>query len=793
MENTISVDSVQAENPHTDPFEPPESVLSTDSTPPTESPLLTAALAYAARGWPVVPHYSIDETGRCTCRLTACTNAGKHPRTRHGIKDATTDPAKIRRWWRQWPQANIAIATGKPSGFDALDIDPPKGGDASLGKLPSLPDTVVQLSGGGGYHYLFVHRPGLKNGVDLLPGIDLKTTGGMIIVAPSLHQSGQRYTWEPSSRPGDVELAAWPEAVLDGLGCLKTDPSNSRPKTTGGNGSTAYGKKALADEAATVESAKPGSQETTLNTAAFNVGQLVAGDALDEMEAFEVLVDAAQRMENEPGKPPWTTEVIEKKVQHGLDDGRQHPRSAPPPLQLVQTATETPAATTQGFNHTDLGNAERLVALHGENIRYCYPAKSWYIWDGQRWTPDHAGRIATLAQETVRSIYAEASQTEDDGERKALVKHGQRSENGNRLAALIGQAQNKVAVQPEDLDTLPWILNCANGTLNLKTSELYAPRRTDLLTKISPVAFDAGADCPLWLSFLDRIMGGNQDLIQFLRRAIGYSLTGSTREQCLFLLHGLGANGKSTFLETVEKLMGEYGQQSDFSTFLVKRNQEGPRNDIARLKGARFVAATEAEGGARLSEVVVKQLSGGDTVAARFLHQEFFEFKPEFKIWLGTNHKPIIRGTDNAIWRRIRLIPFTVTIPPKEQDRDLPAKLRDELPGILTWALTGCLEWREEGLGEPDEVREATAEYRVEMDVLGEFLDACCIVQANAESKSAELYKVYKEWSEDGGNRPMSQRAFGQALSERGIGRRRGTGNVQMRVGVGLRLASHTP
>lgn len=782
MEDTIGAVSAQAEIPPSDPLERRKTATSADLPLSTDLPLLRAALAYAAMGWAVLPNHSIAENGRCTCGRSDCGSPGKHPRTRHGIQDATTDPDPIHPWWTRWPDANIGIATGTVSGFDVLDVDVDKGGEESLESCDPLPDTVLQLTGGGGYHYLFRHRPGLKNAVDLLPGIDVRTDGGQIIVSPSIHSSGRRYEWEVSSRPGDVELAEWPEPVLEALGLLNFKPKNGQPKTAGGNGktiSTSYARKALQYEAEKIEATQPGAQEVTLNTAAFSIGQLIEAGQLDDLEAIETLVDAALKMENEEGKPPWTREQIEKKIRHGLDDGKQHPRDVPPPK----------TAPARGFHTTDMGNAQRLAAHYGENIRYCWPAKKWYVWDGQRWRPDSAGEIFTLAKETVRSIYAETAQAEDDSARKTLAKHALRSESRNRLDALIALAQSEegIPVQPEDLDSLPWIFNCANGTLDLRTSELYPPRRTDLLAKISPVSFDPNADCPLWIAFLDRIMDGHQALIQFLRRAIGYSLTGSTREQILFLLYGLGANGKSTFLETVEAMIGEYGQQADFSTFLVKKNQEGPRNDIARLKGARFVAATEAEGGARLSEVVVKQLTGSDTVTARFLHQEFFEFKPEFKIWLATNHKPIIRGTDNAIWRRIKLIPFTVTIPSEEQDRNLPAKLREELPGILTWALMGCLEWQAEGMGEPDEVKQATGEYREEMDTLGEFFDECCVIHADIEAKSADLYKAYREWSESHSYSPMSQRALGQALTERGIGRRRGAQNVHLRVGIGLR------
>jgi len=316
------------------------------------------------------------------------------------------------------------------------------------------------------------------------------------------------------------------------------------------------------------------------------------------------------------------------------------------------------------------------------------------------------------------------------------------------------------------------ILNVLNGTLDLRAGHLRPHQREDLITKLVQAGYDPAATCSRWEAFLDRIMAGNQNLIDFLRRAVGYSLTGSIREQVLFMMYGTGANGKSTFLELIRALLGDYAQQADFNTFLL-RHYEGPRNDLARLMSARFVAATEAESGRPLAEVVVKQLTGGDTIAARFLRQEFFEYKPQFKLWLAANHKPVVRGTDNAIWRRIKLIPFTVTIPEPEQDRSLSSKLKEELSGILAWAVGGCLEWQEHGLGEPEEVRAATAAYRDDMDILAEFLSECCIVHPGAKVKASALYKAYTQWCQKCGEKEVKQRTFGMRLSERGVERQR--------------------
>ncbi|MBN1975953.1 MAG: DNA primase [Anaerolineae bacterium] len=444
------------------------------------------------------------------------------------------------------------------------------------------------------------------------------------------------------------------------------------------------------------------------------------------------------------------------------------------------------AATAQAIHLTDVGNGRRLVARHGANLRYCDRLGGWFVWDGRRWEKDETGAIERRAKDTVQAIYDEARDCQDDDRRKALYKHALASENKQRITAMAAMAQSELAVvvRPGDFDRDRWRLTVNNGTLDLRTGELLPHRRDDLITRLAPVDFDPDAQAPTWAAFLDRVLAGNQELIDFLCRAVGYSLTGSTREQCLFILYGTGANGKSTFTEAVRGLLGDYAQQTPVDTLMIKRGQTIP-NDIARLKGARLVTASEAEEGQRLAESLVKQMTGGDPLAARFLHAEWFEFVPEFKAWLATNHKPAIYGTDNAIWRRIRLIPFTVTIPPEDQDRDLGRKLRAELPGILAWAVRGCLEWQRVGLGAPEEVREATKEYRAEMDRLGGFLDDCCVIDDKAQAGASELYLAYSEWCEGNGERAVSGTRFGRQLAERGFDKERtNRGNVYYGVGL---------
>ena len=461
------------------------------------------------------------------------------------------------------------------------------------------------------------------------------------------------------------------------------------------------------------------------------------------------------------------------------------------PVDLCRFQTEAKRSTAtlalpEAENLTDLGNARRLVRHHARDLRYCHPWDKWMIWDGRRWAPDATGDIVRRAKGAVGALYREAADVEDLKERQRLVSHALRSESDSRLRAMIHLTESEpgIPVMPEDLDADPWLLNVENGTLDLRTGELRPHSRADLLTKVVSTEYREDAPCPQWTAFLERVMGGDADLIAYLQRVVGYTLTGDTREQCLFMLYGTGANGKSTFLETLRSLFGDYGQQADFSTFLYSKDDR-VRNDIARLMGRRLVAAIEADSGRRLAEVLVKQLTGGDTIAARFLFKELFEFRPTFKIFLAANHRPSIRGQDYAIWRRIRLIPFEVTIPAEERDRDLPAKLRTELPGILAWAVQGCMEWQRQGLAEPSAVFRATDEYRQDMDILAAFLDERCVTAPGARGTSRALYEAYEQWCGDNAEEPVSARAFGLRLKDKGFKQAR-TNRARNWVGIGL-------
>lgn len=434
----------------------------------------------------------------------------------------------------------------------------------------------------------------------------------------------------------------------------------------------------------------------------------------------------------------------------------------------------------------DIGNAERFVLRNNLNVRHCHKFGKWFIWDGTRWHLDETGRIMGLAKETARDIIQEAYLiTNDEKKRNALLKHAIASQNKGRIDAMLSLARNEVAITPPELDTNRSILNFPNGTLDLKTYEFRDPKREDYCTKITGTNYDKHAECPVWLKFLKEIMDEKQDLIDFIQRAFGYSLTGHVGERVILLCYGTGANGKSTLLNTFRKVLGDYAQSANSDT-LCFSHQIRVRNDIASLRGARYVSMLEIGKERRLDEANLKALTGNDPITARFLHQEHFTYLPEFKIWLAFNHKPVVTDSTQSIWDRIKMIPFIVTIPPENRDPKLQDQLDQELPGIMNWAIEGLKKYDEMGLAEPDIVKVATKEYQTEQDTFGPFLDECCIVKPDTVISFKEIYKAYQDWCVKNKEIAISKKAFTNELHERGYASYRTTAAKGFR-GIGLR------
>jgi putative DNA primase/helicase len=470
-------------------------------------------------------------------------------------------------------------------------------------------------------------------------------------------------------------------------------------------------------------------------------------------------------------------------------------QSGEPPLPEDDPLPASGAATaaTQIERYTDLGNARRFVARYRGAVLYCEAWSRWLLWDSMRWAEDERLEVFARAADLIRSLYPLAKRIKDEDERKAFLSHLIKSESHRAIHALVTLARSDRAVarHPDDFDNDQWLCAVKNGTLDLRTGKLRPHDQKDLITKLAPVVYELAAQCPNWLAFLDMIMLGRTSLVEFLKRAFGSSLTGITSDKAMFILYGPGGdNGKSTMVEVMEMLLGNYARRTPVETFLKKREGSIP-NDIARLRGARFVWAAENDRGVRLAESLIKEMTGGDRLAARFLHGEFFEFMPTFKIWFATNHKPTIRG-DAAIWRRLKLVPFDYTIPKDRQKKrhEVMAMFQSELPGILNWAIQGCQEWQRDGLGVPDEVIKATREYESEQDTFSMFLEEKCVRAPNARVLSLAIYREYKSWAEEHGETPASHKTFASLMSERGFPKTK-TMHGALYSGLGLRTEDH--
>ena len=430
-----------------------------------------------------------------------------------------------------------------------------------------------------------------------------------------------------------------------------------------------------------------------------------------------------------------------------------------------------PAKKDKRYSYDDTGNAERLKDLFGENIRFNYTSNTWMYYDGKRWKHDDTGRMKILADKVVDNMKNEklfvADGVDQEDMEKYRYRHWKDSRNHNKKVNMMKECEHLLPVTNETFDNDFNLFNVQNGFVDLKAGKLNDHERKNYFTKISNVEYTDKADCPKWDEFLNDIFLGNQELVRFIQRAVGYSLSGHTSEQVLFVLYGNGRNGKSVFLDILNEVFGNYSTNIQPQAIMASKNNSDASPEIAKLDGARLVTTTEPNEGERFDEGLLKQLTGGDRVSARKLYENEFEFTPQFKLWMATNHKPYVRGRDEGIWRRFVIIPFDKQIPLHEIDRDLTKKLRRELPAIMRWCVDGFLEWQRIGLSEPKIIKEQRDEYRVEMDSIAMFVEECCEVNPLQKVKASELFNAYDNWAKENHQHIMSSTKFGREMAKR--------------------------
>ncbi|MBA5606787.1 bifunctional DNA primase/polymerase [Duganella sp. FT3S] len=668
---------------------------------------------------------------------------GKAPRIAGGFKSASSDLAQVQAWWPPGSLNNIGIPTGAVNKYIVVDIDVKNGtpGFESWEKLynetGALEPTLSSDTPSGGMHVVYSAPDGVSigNKVGFMPGIDVRGDGGYFVASPSV-VAGKPYQWQEPA----VQSIEMPKALVRKL-TEKRSPHPAR----------------ISSAADSAEPVTAGSRNEKLFRLALS--QMKAGHSRVEVEAFSARA-------NELFQPPMDHDEVMQVVDNVF--------------RLYEKAVH--------MHCTDSGNAAKLAELYGDMVRYVIETDSWLRWNGVYWEPTSYIVIQGLAKDVAKAHHKEADAMDQGPVKTRLKKHALASEGATRIKDMITlfKSEPGIGLPISKLDSDGFLLGVQNGYVNLKTGQFHAPDQSKLITQVAGASYQPEATCPQWITFLEQVMGGDMELVTYLQRLIGYSLTASLIEQCMGFGYGYGANGKSTFLNVTQSLMGDYGAQASGDLLLDRqRNSSGPSGDIASLRGKRFVAMSEVDEGRHFSEALVKSMTGGDPIVARHMYQSQFTFVPTHKMFVAGNHKPVIKGTDEGIWRRMRLIPFPVSFKKEDRDPNLESKLKAELPGILNWAIRGCLDWQRHGLPIPTAVAAATAEYRSEMDVVGSWIREYCVEGPFLEMVFDEAYESFSTWAKDYFGFSYTKRKLGMLLIERGYEKAKTA--KRKYIGLGLR------
>lgn len=695
---------------------------------------------------------------------------------------ATTDPTQIRKWWRDWPEAHVALITGERNGISVLDVDVKNGKDglASLAALGyddhRAMSPVRTITPSGGFHLFFAYKPDLKARVGKIgPGLDVRNNGGFVI-APGSIKNGERYIVDGEKLANGMPLPIWPEALTPPAQPERDPVEIQEASEFHREWAHAHLKRLAAEVAATPE----GGRQAALNNASLWAGGAGAHGALSRGDAGAVLIDA--------GKSCGLSEREARNTfDHGWNDGLAKPIELPGDYSNIDDLLDDLPENIGGFPMTEDGVARAFAAAHADRLRYCHSSGRWHVWTGSHWRKEESRLAFDWAREICR---ARAASDPRSAAAKALAKAAT-----SRAVETFAQADRAFAVTADAWDRDPWLLGTPGGTVDLRTGELRPARQGDMITRITAAAplpldrFNPLRNCPRWLAFLDQATGGDAGAIRFLQQWAGYSLTGDTREEALLFVHGPGQSGKSTAINTLGALLGDYAVAVDTETITAQKHARHS-TEVARLHGARMAYASETEAGRAWAENRIKQLTGGDVMTARFMRQDDFSFKPQLKLVIVGNNKPAFSNVDGAIKRRFNVMPFNNK--PATPDFGLKAALEAEFPGILSWAVQGCLDWQRHGLVRPAIMLETTADYFESQDIFAQWLADSCIVGPRETATTARLFESWSSFALSNGEAPGSKlRDFPEKMAQHGFKAIKDECGLRGRGYLGLSVKSH--
>ena len=729
---------------------------------------------YVSLGWKIFPvHYIVN--GGCSCGKNdpnskdECKAKGKHPLIPNGVNGATNDIDTVRAWWAQYPGCNWGVACGPTSGIVVIDLDPSKGGyeswdeyEQSRREPGDFGDTLLAKSGGGGKHiYLrFPEGATIGNRVNWLPGVDIRSTGGYVVLPQSNHWSGGIYEW-----------INWGHAIAPA-------PDDwVKRVSSGGQGGLSASDLGQTDDL--IEGLEEGSRDDTL----FRLACRFRRQLGDNKAAVTVLILHAARN----ATPPFPDNEALVKVEQAFKQVHEEVDA------IFTSGTDGDEAAHDDdpvARLTDMGNRDRFVRAFGTDFRYV-TGIGWHQWADDGWKKVDDLIPHRLAQQVPDMIRQDATRVADITTRARFMRWANDSESAGRISSIMTLARGHDVLMktPDDFDNQPHLLACRNGMIDLRTGKIRGFSRDDLFTRNTRVLYEPDYRWDPWHKFLDEVTSGDEDLQSYLQMAAGYTLTGSVAEECFFIVSGPTGTGKSTYTDGLMTMLGGYADTTSAETFMKRFGKDAPREELVKFAGARMISTEELPEGERFDDALLKRITGGSRLSARMLYQEAFTYMPQFKLWMATNHDPVT--SDSAMYRRIKRVPFMNQIPEEKRDRTLKETIKNPEVGgraVLAWAVEGAIKYFENGkLETPMAVTWATNAYQAEQDSFTHFVNETFHVEEGKELPIRQVFALYTEWCDRSKERPMRRPQFIQKLQERKITVSLKDNQDRFTVGLGIR------